>query len=218
MSRFSLFLFPLVPVALACSSPTTTPSPADTQDAGASADQVAPVVVTDAGNAYPEGPYGNAVDKVLADEEFAGYFRTETTGLASEATYGPLKFSELRNKATVKYALIHYSAYWCGLCKATVTEMVAAYAENASKTLFIDVLVEGATPSDTSTKTQLDSWAKNLKVPYTVLQDPDGVKFEAKTKLGERRTIMLVELQTMKVLYRGTDDFAGAIAKLKKLE
>ncbi len=214
MARWSAFLVPTVSIAIACSSATNpTPAPA----ASSNAQDAAPAAEPDAGNPYPEGPYGNTTGTVLGDQEFAGYYRTETTGLATASTYEPLRFSDLRTKATVKYALVHTSAYWCGICKASVAELVKAYPTYADKAIFVDILVEGATPDDTSTKTQLDSWAKNLKVPYTVMRDPDGVSFRTQREIGPRKTLLIVELQTMQIIYRIADDHEAALAKLKSL-
>ncbi len=207
---------PIVALSIgACSGNTPAgPSTAATTDASASQDSA---VLNTPG--YPPGPYGSTVGNVLGDMEFAGRYRTESSGLSTEAPYETIKLSDVRTKTTtVKYALIHMSAYWCSMCKAALGKLVPAYPALASKALFVDIMVEGATPSDNSTSAELDSWTKNLKIPYTVLRDPDGVSFRAKNGIAGRTTILIVELATMSILHRSNDDVPGALAKLKSLE
>jgi hypothetical protein len=201
-----------------CGSAATTSPPAEDAgviaalDASDTADAAAPTAT-----AYPEGPYGTQVGAVLGDMEFGGHYRNETTGLATESPYETVKLADVRSKATTKYALIHMSAYWCGICKSALGKLVPAYPELASKATFVDIMVEGASPSEVSTTTQLTSWAKNLKIPYTTLRDPDGVSFRAKNDLAPRTMILVVELKTMTVLHRGTD-VQAALDKVKSLD
>ncbi len=199
------------------STATATPAPAEPgagqgADASVSDDAAAPATA-----AYPEGPYGTTVGAVLADMEFGGHYRTETAGLATESPYETVKLADIRAKATTKYALIHMSAYWCGICKSALGKLVPAYPGLASKATFIDIMVEGASPSDVSTTTQLTSWAKNLKIPYTILRDPDGVSFRAKNDVAPRTMILIVELKTMAILHRATD-VQAALDKVKSLD
>ena len=213
----SLFLAASLVVATAsCSSSSPAPAPAaSTEDAGTAV----------AG--YPEGPYGVAIGSVLADREMRGYLRFDTTGLANTAPNGvqsPLKFSDIRALAmtppegggepTVKYAVIHLTAYWCPICKATIEELVAQYPKYASKATFVDILIEGVDPSTPTTNPQLDAWIKAEKVPFTTMQDPDG-SFGIKKALGAKDTTYLVELASMKILYKGAYD--TALTKLKAL-
>jgi hypothetical protein len=109
------------------------------------------------------------------------------------------------------------SGYWCGICKSALAKLVPAYSALASKAVFVDIMVEGASPSEVATTTQLTSWSKNLKIPYTVLRDPDGVSFRAKNELAPRTTLLIVELQTMSVIHRSTD-VEGTLAKLTSLD
>jgi hypothetical protein len=206
-------LFSVIMSAGCASAAPTTPL----EDAGVTLDASVADDTSAPAAAYPEGPYGTKVGAVLADMEFAGHHRTETTGLATEAPYETVKLADVRAKATTKYALIHMSAYWCGICKSALAKLVPAFPELASKATFVDIMVEGASPSDMSTTTQLTSWTKNLKIPYTTLRDPDGVSFRAKNDLAPRTTILVVELSTMTVLHRGTD-VQAALDKVKSLD
>lgn len=79
----------------------------------AAEDTMTPPVVEDtaAPSSYPSGPYGTAVGAVVTDLELVGYVRDATTGLATESTYGAAKLSDIRARATVKYAVIHVSGF-----------------------------------------------------------------------------------------------------------
>lgn len=202
----------------ACSSNTTTtaPAPAGTEQP---TEQPPSEEGTPTGAAYPEGPYGVNVGQTLGDIEFVGHLRKETTGLATASELSTLKLSDVRAKAgEPKYAVIHLSAYWCGICRAALGDMVAAYPKEAAKAIFVDIMVEGSTPDDVATKANLDSWVKGLDIPFTVLRDPDSVQFRARGKLGQRKTAYLVELATMKILKKTTSDVSEILAGLKTLE
>jgi len=106
---------------LGCGGSADSPAPVTSEQDSAVADSVVADdttppnddVVTDTGGAtsYPSGPYGTAVGSVVADLELMGYLREATTGLATEATYGAAKLSDVRARATVKYAVIHVSGF-----------------------------------------------------------------------------------------------------------
>lgn len=48
---------------------------------------------------------------VLPDLELWGYLRTETKGLASDATLGPITFETIRQSTDKTHALIHVSGF-----------------------------------------------------------------------------------------------------------
>jgi hypothetical protein len=48
---------------------------------------------------------------VLPDLEVWGYLRTETDGLASDATLGPITFDAIRQSTDKTHALIHVSGF-----------------------------------------------------------------------------------------------------------
>ena len=201
----------------ACSSATPETSPPPGQPAPTPEESGTPP--EGAATEYPEGPYGNAVGQVLGDLDFVGYLRNEPKGLATSATLAPVKLSEVRSQAgEIKYALIHVSAFWCGICRAAVEDLVSKYPKLASKAIFVDLLVEGETPDDVATRANLDSFVKGLSIPYTVLRDPDGVKFRIREKVGKNKTALLVDLATMKVLAKSPSDYTTVLKKLETLE
>lgn len=81
--------------------------------------------------------------------------------------------------------------------------MASEYASLMGKAMFINVLVEGTTPDDTTTKAQVGSWATGLKLPFTVVRDPDGADFNAKKTLGVKMNTYIVERDTMKIVAKG---------------
>ena len=60
---------------------------------------------------YPAGPYGTSEGDVLADLELEGYLRDETTGFAYEASFGPIRFSDIRKSTQKSYAVFHVSGF-----------------------------------------------------------------------------------------------------------
>lgn len=81
--------------------------------------------------------------------------------------------------------------------------MVSEYASVMSKAIFIDVMIEGTTPDDAITRAQVSSWATGLKIPFTVMRDPDGGDFNAKKTLGVKMSTYIVERTTMKIVAKG---------------
>jgi hypothetical protein len=219
--RFARFgMFALCMGLGACSSESTTPTPPPPSTSPPAEGTTPPgEEKEDPQAAYPEGPYGNGVGQVLGDLDFVGYLRNETKGLATSATLAPIKLSAIRAQAgTAKYAFIHVSAFWCGICRAAVEDLVTQYPKLASKAVFVDMLVEGETPDDVATRANLDSFVKGLAIPYTVVRDPDGVTFRIREKIGKNKTALLVELSTMKVVAKSATDYKTVVSKLEALE
>lgn len=71
------------------------------------------------------------------------------------------------------------------------------------KAMFVNVLVEGTTPDNRTTKSQVANWANGLSLPFTVVRDPDGADFNAKKTLGVKMTTYIVERSTMKIVAKG---------------
>jgi hypothetical protein len=98
--------------------------------------------------------------------------------------------------------------------------LVPKYGEVADKAIFVELLAEGS-PLHTSptTKANLDNWITTFSVPFTTLRDPDGVGLRIVKDFAPRENTFVIELATMKVLYRGYgyDKVQGAIDKIKSL-
>ena len=82
--------------------------------------------------------------------------------------------------------------------------LVPKYGEIADKAILIELLAEGS-PTHTSptTKANLDNWITTFSVPFTTLRDPDGVGLRIVKDFAPRENTFVIELATMKVLYRG---------------
>ncbi|MSQ84493.1 MAG: hypothetical protein EXR77_16705 [Myxococcales bacterium] len=94
--------------------------------------------------------------------------------------------------------------------------MVSKLSQYSKKAAFINMLVEGDTPSKPASKSNLESWASQLKVPFTVGGDLPDAPFALRKHLGNKETSYVIERTTMKVLFKGPN-IAAAIAELDKL-
>ncbi len=74
----------------------------------------------------------------------------------------------------------------------------------ADKAIVVELLAEGS-PSHTSPTTtdNLNNWITTFSVPFTTLRDPDGVGLRIVKDFAPRENTFVIELATMKVLYRG---------------
>lgn len=54
---------------------------------------------------------GGRVGEVVPELELRGYLRVETTGLATDATLGPMNWDSIRNSTSLSHGLIHVSGF-----------------------------------------------------------------------------------------------------------
>ena len=95
--------------------------------------------------------------------------------------------------------------------------MVSEIATVADKSMFVQFIVEGSTPSKVATKANLDTWTNSLKVPWTIAIDPDTVPpFTIKTTYGLKETGYIIDRATRKILYKGNDT-STVFNKLKSM-
>ena len=78
--------------------------------------------------------------------------------------------------------------------------MVKAAPTLSSKTMFVDLLMDGDGGGTDCTKAQLDSWITNLMVPFSAGRDPDTMSYAIRHTLGERETTYIIDRATMKIL------------------
>lgn len=98
--------------------------------------------------------------------------------------------------------------------------LTVRYPDLASKAAFVELLAEGRPlHTDPTTRGNLDSWVTTYKIPYTTLRDPDGVGLRIVSDFSPREWTFLVELSTMKILYKGNGytKVEGAFTKLAGL-
>lgn len=190
----------------------------DTAVADTAADEVAaPDTSSAPEDTAPPEPCAQAVGKVMCNVESQGYIRDAASGLATETPFSPsFVLAEVMAKSTQKYAVVMLGAWWCGKCRAATGLAVSKLPQYGKKAAFINLLVEGDTPSKPATKSNLQTWASQLKVPFTIGCDLGDSPFALKKELGPRETAYILERATMKVLYKGPN-VAGALAELDKL-
>jgi hypothetical protein len=70
------------------------------------------------------------------------------------------------------------------------------------RAMFINVLIEGKSPTFPVTKTELSSWVSFEELAFTCVKDLDGVAFNAQTILGAVMTGYIVERATRKVVVK----------------
>ena len=82
--------------------------------------------------------------------------------------------------------------------------VVSKLAANSAKAQFVEIVVEGTTPTVATTVPNLNNWVNSLKVPFTSAIDADPATFATKKKYGIKETTYIVERTTMKILAKAT--------------
>jgi hypothetical protein len=82
--------------------------------------------------------------------------------------------------------------------------VVAKLADNAAKAMFVEILIEGITPTDGVTLANANAWIKALSVPFTTLYDQDPATFTAEKIYGPKETTYIVERATLKIVAKAT--------------
>lgn len=149
------------------------------------------------------------VGKTICDVALQGYVSNETVGLASTKPASTTKLSAVLAAGTQKYALLYASAFWCSTCKQAGQQVVAQYPALAAKAMFVDVVIEGATPTTPTTTANLDAWIAGMKNPFSTLIDADPSTFAAKATLGIKETTYVVERATGKILIKTASPVDG---------
>ncbi len=81
--------------------------------------------------------------------------------------------------------------------------------------MFVQLLVDGSSPGEKSTKSQLDAWVNGLKMPFSALHDTESADFAIRALIGEPMTAFLVERSTRKIVFKG--DEPSTMARLESL-
>ena len=156
------------------------------------------------------------VGDVLPDLDLHGYVRNETSGLASSVPARSFKISEAFAAGTQRYIFIYDAAWWCSPCKQATQLVIGKLAANAAKAQFVEIVIEGATPTTPTTTSDLDSWVSALSVPFTSAIDADPSTFTTKKTYGIKETTYIVERSTMKIVAKETSA-AAALTTLDSL-
>jgi hypothetical protein len=78
--------------------------------------------------------------------------------------------------------------------------VVSKLAANADKAMFVEIVVEGTTPTVPPTVANLNAWVNSLRVPFTSAIDADPSTFTAKKTYGIKETTYIVDRATMKIV------------------
>lgn len=146
----------------------------------------------------PKG--GNSFGATVPDLDLWGYIRHDTTGLATDATLGPVTFEAIRESTDKPYALIHVSGFTCSACKSDAVELALAYPNHADKAIFIELIADGDKPKQQATELQLDAWIDVAEIPFTTAIDQPGVGPRILKDFSPAEVAYLVELETLSIL------------------
>lgn len=164
----------------------------------------------------PATPACATVGQTICDVALDGYVSNETTGLASAKGYAPAKLSAALAAGNQKYALVFLSAFWCSTCKQAAAQVVAQYPSLAAKAMFVDLVIEGETPTTPTTKVDLDAWVAGMKNPFSTLMDADPTTFATKSTLGIKETSYILDRASGTILVK-TSSPLDAVTKLAAL-
>lgn len=169
---------------------------------GGSAEPLDSGVATEDG--APSTPPCATVDQTICDVALQGYVSDETTGLATDKPFAPATLSAVLAAGNQKYALIYLSAFWCSTCKQAAAQVVGQYPSLAQKAMFVDIVIEGATPTTPTTKPNLDAWVAGMKNPFSTMMDVDASTFATKSTLGIKETAYVLDRATGKILVKNS--------------
>lgn len=93
--------------------------------------------------------------------------------------------------------------------------MVGKLPDFGTKAIFVDVVVEGVTPTTSPTRDNLDTWINVSKIPFTTARDRDSAVGRARDVLGSKETTYIVDRATRRILV--VTDIFTAIDELQKL-
>jgi hypothetical protein len=78
--------------------------------------------------------------------------------------------------------------------------MALDYPTYADKAIFVDLLAEGADPSEPATQVELDAWIVGREIPFTTAVDPPDAGQRILKDFSPVENTFLVELGSMKIV------------------
>ncbi len=140
---------------------------------------------------------GRKVGDTLCELTLMGY------GHEVEAPYAlERSLRGLVQSAPRPHALVLLGGSWCPSCRKATQFLVAHHGEIAPHYTVVNVLVEGAKPTEPARKSHLDEWRKTHKTPFAVLADGYESPMAARDALGFREVALVVDRATGEVLAR----------------
>ena len=155
---------------------------------------------------YPAGPYGIVVGSTIADIQFRGLRNPKNANFKFEGEkveiislhdfYNPTK-----DLSRPRALLVAASAGWCGPCRLEAAESMANYRYWQPRGAeFLTTLFDGETAGTPATPADGGGWAKDFKLEYPVVTDPNQ-KMGAYANLQAVPFNLVLDLTTMKIVY-----------------
>jgi hypothetical protein len=96
--------------------------------------------------------------------------------------------------------------------------MAVKYPSYSDKVLFVDLMQGQTGPTDPATQSNLDAWVKSNHTNYASFKSPDDTPLAIHDALGGvRKTLYVVEWQTMKILNKTFQNDAATFTFLDSL-
>ncbi|HEX4339563.1 MAG TPA: hypothetical protein VH062_26835 [Polyangiaceae bacterium] len=171
-----------------------------------------PEASTDAGfrpPGYPGGRFGTAVGETFPYLRWVGYVGGGLDGgLVLDGPFTAYTSDDMRRSGKT-LALFHIADFDCPGCNHAAI-VLAGGARTAEEEGALVVEVLGSTQfTNPADKKHLDAWIQAYDLRTTTLIDEPGHELSTLDAIGIRETALVVELATMKVVFRMTGDLAG---------
>jgi len=118
----------------------------------------------------------------------------------------PCKFNPAEGKVKPCVLVVTASARWCTFCKQEAAASMKSnhYPYWKEKGVeFLVTLFDNETPGEPATFKDLELWTKAYKLEYPSVLDPNPPKLGVFFKLDAAPFNMILDLATMKILYKG---------------
>lgn len=193
------------------------------------ADQRAADLTPCDGGGYPCGPYGGSTGDVAADATFSAY--ADRQHLCTDNTAMKMDISAMRPVSLSgwhrgdaacpdkrrRLLWLSVSAGWCGACTNEVSKLQGWYAGGRldPRVAVMDVVLETKTKGQAADAAFLETWVKAYKLTFPVALDTAAAT-KAYFSSNDLPATLLVDLQTMKIIYKATGSQAELVEAVVK--
>lgn len=155
---------------------------------------------------YPvpeDGRFGCAVDDVIADFRFT---------LPTDAGEVSRTLGEYQAQTPTAKLLVWLAATgWCGTCRYTARNLDVLYGERGGEGVYVLASLAENGDGDVASADDAIAWRDGLELDYDVVADNCGAggtdSFGAcGASIAELPTIFVIDLASMRILYRATTD------------
>jgi hypothetical protein len=140
----------------------------------------------DAASAYPDGPYGTAINDTIMDLTLGTADGDETTLGAMRADGGLL--------------VIFSTAAWCGRCAGDMPELIQLYNQHHDAGLQMRVSLFESSDHGTPTPRDAEVYGRGNQLPFPVVIDTQGALHQFFPRIS-LPMVMAVDLGSMELLY-----------------